>query len=521
VTPPILRPIVLTVLTVALLAAYGPGRALAAEEPPMAVVGETIDVRVINVEAVVTDGRGQVVHGLTAADLALVVDGKEVPIDYFTEVRDGLAAAAGATPTTPPATAPAPPGPAPQVSPGSAVGRSYLVFVDDGFAVAARRDAALRRLAGDLPRLRPEDRMAVVVFDGSQLEALSGWSGDAAALAAGLRRATERRPRGNQLLAQQRSLAGDVEVTGEIPEAETRAFAMGLLAGRASPEAVSQLHRSAAAAAAALRGFELPAGRRIMLLLSAGWSIPAGPRFYAPLVDAANQLGYTVYPMDVATGEVDEVRLFDGLAARTGGHAISGAAAGLSGIAAETASYYWLGFSPAWPADDRRHGIEVRARRQGLSVRSRQSFSDLSRRATATMKAESALYFGASRPPPGASGPRLGIEAGVPRASGRGALRLEVTLLLPVSALAIAPDGDGFAADLPLVAVALDRSGDRVDLPASRLHIHFAALPRAAGVTRFRTTLELRRIDQRLVFAVPDAKSGAVLTADLEVHPPT
>jgi len=520
VTQPILHPVVLTVVLLAGCgAACGPGRALAAEEPPVAVVGETIDVRVVNVEAVVTDGRGQVVHGLTAADLALVVDGKEVPIDYFTEVRDGLAAPAGATPPTTPVTAPAPPGPAPQVSPGSAVGRSYLVFVDDGFAGAARRDAALRRLAGDLPRLRPEDRMAVVVFDGSQLEALSGWSGDVAALAAGLRRATERRPRGNQLLAQQRSLAGDVEVTGEIPEAETRAFAMGLLAGRASPEAVSQLHRSAAAAAA-LRGFGLPAGRRIMLLLSAGWSIPAGPRFYAPLVDAANQLGYTVYPLDVATGEVDAVRLFDGLAARTGGHAISGAAASLSGIAAETASYYWLGFSPAWPADDRRHGIEVRARRQGLAVRSRQSFSDLSRRATATMKAESALYFGASRPPPGAGGPRLGIEAGVPRASGRGALRLEVTLLLPVSALAIAPDGDGFAADLPLVAAALDRAGDRVDLPASKLHIHFAALPSAAGVTRFRTTLELRRIDQRLVFAVPDAKSGAVLTADLEVHPP-
>jgi hypothetical protein len=136
------------------------------------------------------------------------------------------------------------------------------------------------------------------------------------------------------------------------------------------------------------------------------------------------------------------------------------------------------------------------------------------------MKAESALYFGASRPPPGASGPRLGIEAGVPRASGRGALRLEVTLLLPVSALAIAPDGDGFAADLPLVGVALDRAGDRVDLPARTWHIRFATPPSAAGVTRFRTTLELRRIDQRLVFAVPDAKSGAVLTADLEVHPP-
>jgi len=130
------------------------------------------------------------------------------------------------------------------------------------------------------------------------------------------------------------------------------------------------------------------------------------------------------------------------------------------------------------------------------------------------------LYFGAPLPPAGGGGPRLGIEAGAPRASGRGELEIEVTLLLPVSALAIAADGGGFAAEVPLVAAALDKDGGRVDLPASLLHIHFAALPRAADVARFRSTLKLRRVDQRLVFAVPDATSGAVLTAGLDVHLP-
>src|SRR5215218_7873449 len=53
--------------------------------------GESIDVRVVNVEAVVTDRKGDRVQGLTAGDFRLLVDGVEVPIDYFTEVADGVA----------------------------------------------------------------------------------------------------------------------------------------------------------------------------------------------------------------------------------------------------------------------------------------------------------------------------------------------------------------------------------------------------------------------------------------------
>ena len=60
---------------------------LAQEEPP--VINETIDVRVVNVETVVTDGDGKLVKGLTAADFRLLVDGKETPIDYFSEISEG------------------------------------------------------------------------------------------------------------------------------------------------------------------------------------------------------------------------------------------------------------------------------------------------------------------------------------------------------------------------------------------------------------------------------------------------
>ena len=519
-------------LMLATVLACGGAFGLGADEPPARVeVGESIDVRVVNVEAVVTDRRGHLVRGLAAADFQLLVDGREVPIDYFTEIRDGQAAAAAAAAEKGAATPPAAGAPAaasataptPQVSPGATVGRSYLVFIDDGFAVAARRNAALKRLREELRRLGPGDRMAVIVFDGAKLEVLSGWTGDPAALSAALVRAEAQRPRGNQLLAQHRSIQADeATVKSGGLEPDVKEAILAELAGRVSPEAVTQLNRSAAAAAAALRGFEQPAGRRIMLLLSAGWSIPAGRNFYGPLLDAANQLGYTLYPVDVATGEIEAVQLFDGLVRSTGGHALSGGGSPvLSDIAEETGSYYWLGFAPSWSADNRRHAIEVRLRQPGLDVRSRQSFSDLSRHATLVMKAESVLFFGGSSLAPGPGEPRLRVEAGQPRASGRGEVDFPVTLLLPVSALAITAEGSGFVAEVPLLVATLDKQGGRAELPGSVLHLRFAALPAAQAVARFRTSLKLRRIDQRLVFAVPDAQSGGVLTTDLDVHPPS
>src|SRR5436309_13537299 len=58
------------------------------------ITGETIDVRVVNVEAVVTGGSGERVRGLTAGDFRLLVDGREVPVEYFAEVEEGASVTA-------------------------------------------------------------------------------------------------------------------------------------------------------------------------------------------------------------------------------------------------------------------------------------------------------------------------------------------------------------------------------------------------------------------------------------------
>jgi VWFA-related protein len=262
-----------------------------------------LSVRAADLEAVVTDLGGNRVSGLAAGDFRLLVDGAEVPIERFAEVSE------------------------------AAVGRSYLVFVDDSLSSAVQRDLVLWGVERDLDRLGPDDRMAIAAFDGTRLHRLADWTNDRAVLAAAFAEA-RRRPNGTPSLAEQ----------------------------------------AADAAAEALRELPLPEGRRTMLVLSGGWS--AGT---LDLAREANRLGYTLYPVDVPGleivrgGEQASHDTLVALAQATGGEPALDSArlAALEQAEADTRSWYQLGFS----SDDRNHRIELEARLPGLSVRARHSLS--------------------------------------------------------------------------------------------------------------------------------------------------
>ena len=98
-----------------------------------AILGEQIEVRVVNVETVVTDKQGNRITGLRPSDFQLQVDGKSVPIEYFNEVRGGQAVAPGEDEKTSPVKG------LPSLAPGSPVGTSYLLFIDNFFSVTPRR----------------------------------------------------------------------------------------------------------------------------------------------------------------------------------------------------------------------------------------------------------------------------------------------------------------------------------------------------------------------------------------------
>ena len=135
-----------------LLAGAAPGQ----QEDLPEVFSEVIDVRVVNIEIVATDRKGNRVQGLGPSDFELLVDGEPTPIAYFTEIEDGYAVDRTAGDVAG----------VPSLDLNAPVGTNFLVFIDDLFSIERDRNRVLDRLEEDLQALGPADRVAAVAFDG-------------------------------------------------------------------------------------------------------------------------------------------------------------------------------------------------------------------------------------------------------------------------------------------------------------------------------------------------------------------
>lgn len=511
---------------------------------PGASFAETIDVRVVNIEAVVTDRDGTRVFGLTPDDFQLVVDGDEVPIEFFTEFRGGQALRdVGASPF---AVAP--------ISDLQAAGTSYLVFIDDFFSIRNDRDRVIRSLEGELPFVGPDDRMAIVAWDGARTEMLTTWTADQRELRRALQKALMRPAGGLERAVERRNIlsGGFSPLVGPLG-----------LRGLAITERVyteiltDQLADAVDAAGATLRGFAAPPGRKVMILASGGWPFrPAefvtgdplvanldqrfaqGPEIYAPLVETANLLGYTLYPVDApgleGNSRVDaaspvpvgsafaserEFELHDSLrylARETGGVALINGmrTEPLSQVADDTRSFYWLGFNPQRTGDGEVREIELRLVQPGLQVRSRSGYRDLSIEEEVTMQVASALLFGFPAHKDG-----LAVELGDSQPDKRRTMIVPVTVRLPASAVTLLPAAGGFATRLEVRVAAIDGRGERSEVTTLDWPVVRSELPAGDESLEFAASLRLRRAAHDLVVAVYDTNSGELYSASSSVAP--
>ena len=517
--------------------------------------GEIIDVRVINLEVVVTDGKDRVT-GLSSDEFQLLVDGKETPIEYFTEVVGGRAVeSSGDSGAAIPA-----------LAPGAAVGTRFLVFIDDSFSVRGQRNRVLRKLEEQLQFLAPEDHMAVVAFDGREIELLATWTRSSRELERALRQARERRTYGLQRRIQLASYtpAYSAFYGGFGDPFLSRAGARGFgglsgfgaypsLAPRGS-RLYSETGQVVDAATSVLRAFAKPPGRKVMLLLSGGWAVAGqsrfqssvvyaggGPGLLRPLIDTANRLGYTLYPVDVKGVEshlggsarygssreanfasfqrshrewIEEAGLIY-LAEETGGRALldGASSSALQRAVEDTRSYYWLGFTPTWQENDRRHRVKVEVRRRGLKVRSRESFSDLSRRTEVTMLVESSQLF--DLPLPGEDRD-LGVDFGEPAKAGFRKVIVPLKLEIPLDQITLLPTASGFAARLELRVAATDDRGNRADIPVLPVELRTGA-DGEAEVAVVEIALKLRRRPHTMVVSLHEPASGGLISKRVEL----
>lgn len=519
-----------------------------AEQTP--VFGETVDVRVVNLEVVVTDRKGQRIKGLGAQDFELRLDGESVPIEYFSEIDEGIIQDAGEIEAVAPG----------GLEAGEPVATSYLLFIDEFFSITRDRDRLIDRLIDQVSSMGPEDRMAVVRYDGKQLERLSGWTRGKPLIQA-LRQAERQPSQGLRRLMEQRSALRPTELDlyqrGLASETTRLSLEERYLVDRLE----SQLDRVVKAAVSTLRSFAAPPGRKTMLLLSGGWpfdpveyivddvqrALYDSPRkrfgeIYDPLRDTANLLGYTLYPVDVPGFQTSGIsadtgistvardrtsgrfilresglhRSLEYLAKETGGKALINSSRDqmFDIVRADTRSYYWLGFAPVRSGDDQRHDIQVIVKNPDWRVRSRGDFFDFSRKREVTLAVESALYFGS---PP--SELPLSVKIGKGKRSGLRTMVVPMDLLIPAESVTLLPGPGGFVGQLELRVAVLDKDGATTDTPIVPLTLRLEKKPSADAMLAYSTRLKLRRKEQRLVVAIYDLATGGILSSSLEVTP--
>ncbi|MDE2979304.1 MAG: VWA domain-containing protein [Acidobacteriota bacterium] len=501
----------------------------AAQDSPLPdLFSEVVDVRVVNVEVVVTDRSGNRIRGLQPGDFELRVDRSPVPIDYFTEIDEGRALASTDDRIAH----------VPSVTADGPVGTSYLVFIDDLFAIKQRRDRVLNRLKEDLTRLGPADRVAVVAHNGRELALITDWTGDRADIETALLEARKRKTHGLEFIHGMGSERGD----------KTR--------------------RSVMAAAGAVRSFANAPGRKVMLLLIERWATvgdtwsfrsayaaaSAGAtldRLYSPLVNAANLVGYSLYPIDLpgfegppsppisGFGTAHAAPVFAGsiggyatwwamperrfhnvlqfLAHETGGLPMinSFSKKALAETAEDTRSYYWLGFAPPRNEDDRLHDIEVRLPgHPDLRVRTREHYLDMSRATELGMLVEGALLLGGS---PGAES--LEVSFGEPRKAGFRRLDVPMKVTVPLDDVELVPVDGQWANDLEFRIRLMNKWGDQAAPPAAKVRVRIPNEPMPGDLYVFETDLTIRTREHRFVAAVYDPLTGDLLSTRGTVGP--
>lgn len=531
---------------VALGVAVGLG-ALAQESPPPSLFGEIVDVRLVNIEVVVTDNKEQRVSGLSAEDFRLLVDGKEVEISNFSEIREGQVVSPAAGEAG---------GAEPIPLAEKAVPTHYLVFIDDFFSFAIHRNRVLTRLGEQLSMLGENDRMALVAFNGKKLELVTNWSRSLSQLDAGLTAASKRPSFGGMHRAQRGQVVDDpgageqLELPLWVPRDEKlnvfqRGFAMHL---------EMLLTNEINAARAAMRAMGGVEGRKVLLLLSGGWpfspqeyaanfqttfpeqGLKQGEQLYQPLVDAANLLGYTVYPVDLpGLGGSGEPRVGPGspsapslisesnleaslsfFAKQTGGRTFLNTARdkAFETAVADTRTYYWLGFSPDRRRDDKQHEIKVKMGRRGLDVRFRKSFHDLSRGTELSMMVESSLLFGEAP-----SKLPLPVKVGEIKPLRGGKMEVPFLVGIPVDQVTILEIGGEYVAELELRIGVLDAHANMSEVSTLPIRLASKQQPQRGKLVRYDTSIKVWKEAHEVVLSLFDPATGRLLSTRLSVAP--
>jgi VWFA-related protein len=536
--------------------------AYAQQQPAPPSYGETLEVRVVNLNVVVNDRDGNPVTGLTRDDFEVYENGKRKEITNFLEIDDR--AAEGAKP----AAAPRPDH------------LTLVLFVDNTTLHPFNRNRVLTAMRGFVEKTMRSGDMATVVTWNPGLKQDIEMTGDRARVLATLEAIAQKTGRGSTLdieKEQTRDALRQMTVDFQLQPHEGRSFstgdapsplekppygpALGVVTHFADSLLSSTQQKGDAFrnVIAAVRGVE---GRKALIFLTESFSMdPARQMFefldsvknefkdgitqnprgeilhynddaiLASVTSAANAAGVTLYPI-AATGmsggiDVPSVtentmsnsaqmkspggnpdQALNELAGATGGLAVTGTndfLRGFNRIANDLTAYYSIGYRGDPPSKDAVRSQTVKVKRPGLAVRNRETFTQKTPK-TEVADTLSANMFAISK----SNGMGITVTAGARTATGDDRISMPVDITIPMSALTLLPQGNELAGKFTVYTGFTRADGTTSQVKKNEYPIHFTAesLKRRESVT-VRITVTMDKATETVSVGVVDQTSNA------------
>jgi VWFA-related protein len=478
---------------------------------------ESIEIRVINVDVVVTDRKGNPITGLTKDDFVLLENGQVKPISNFYEVNTPHArmVASAAAPAEAATAAPVVREEIPENQK-----RRILFYIDNLSLAPFNRNRVFKQMKEFIETvMRPGDEAMIATYNRSMkvrvpftrdkislvqmLDVIAGES------ALGVNDRSDRKDRESQIHDAQ---SYDDALALARSYAEEKQHDL-----RNSVESINALMTTLAGVEGkkvlvlTSEGFPIQPGREIFQYLDEyshekGWSMGSsqleGMSYDAKdqiqsIAQTANANGITLYtihaggldaanttsaenarPTSFAVAQAAVSNSTDSLAMMadmTGGLASLGTnnfALAFERINKDLDSYYSLGYRAGTERVDRQRSIQVRLRNNPnrYSVRARQTFVEKSTYAEMNDRVIANLLYKTK-----ANDLHIEVRSGQPRAADEDLFRVPVEVQIPLDALTLLPQGDDYVGGFDLYVVVSNKDGDMSDVSRKSQQIRVPA----------------------------------------------
>lgn len=466
---------------------------------------ESVEVRVVNIDAVVTDKAGRHAAGLKKEDFEVREGGQPREITNFLEVST----AAG---TLAPRDAGAGAGaPEPEATAGiERRSRKIVVFLDQNTLQFQNRNRMIDATSKFVAEtMRPGDEAMIVTFD-KGMKIVLQFTGDPAVIGEALTKlkgetvsgvlTSQRRTRAQNDILQQ-----IIDATSRVPPEMPRYSDALNVCTIYAATAMHDANQTIGAMQGLMTALSPVPGRKVLVFATEALPARAGEDMFvfldgikdkfeggqtqnpivevskydlAPkvqaLTDAANAAGFTLYPIfakgladnssgaDVAgslqmnfgaavSSAADVARANDStplltLANRTGGRMSMGGndfGAAFEGISTDLENYYSIGYRPEGERSGMPRSVVVKVSKPDLKVRTKSSFLERTLENEIEETVAAALFYPVDRNDLGIS-----ISAKPPEAQPDGTLKTKLRIDVPTASMALLPQGDDLAGSI-------------------------------------------------------------------------